>query len=63
MHNELKDNSRRSMIKVIFWAIGSAAAVYELVATVGYLSFGRNAKGNIILECMSITYHLLHILT
>lgn len=41
------------MIKVIFWAIGSAAAVYELVATVGYLSFGRNAKGNIILECMS----------
>ncbi|KAI7877128.1 hypothetical protein K492DRAFT_166391 [Lichtheimia hyalospora FSU 10163] len=50
VHNELKDNSRRSMIKVILWAIGSAAAVYELVATVGYLSFGRNAKGNIILE-------------
>lgn len=50
------------MIKVIIWAIGSAAAVYELVATVGYLSFGRNAKGNIILECMStIVYHLLHV--
>lgn len=50
------------MIKVIIWAIGSAAVVYELVATVGYLSFGRNAKGNIILECKVYSFTTIYVI-
>lgn len=36
---------------MIFTSIGSAAFIYELVAILGYLSFGKNVLGNIILEC------------
>ncbi|KAG1461218.1 hypothetical protein G6F46_004116 [Rhizopus delemar] len=50
VYNELKDNSERSVIRVILNSIGSAAFIYELVAVLGYLSFGKNVKGNIILE-------------
>ncbi|KAI8138899.1 transmembrane amino acid transporter protein-domain-containing protein [Fennellomyces sp. T-0311] len=50
VHNEVKDNSRRSMVKVIVTSIATAGMFYELIAIVGYLSFGKNARGNIILE-------------
>ncbi|KAG0844674.1 hypothetical protein G6F18_001656 [Rhizopus arrhizus] len=50
VYNELKDNSERSVTRVILNSIGSAAFIYELVAVLGYLSFGKNVKGNIILE-------------
>lgn len=50
VYNELGDNSERSILKVIFTSIGSAAFIYELVAILGYLSFGKNVLGNIILE-------------
>lgn len=36
---------------MIFTSIGSAAFIYEVVAILGYLSFGKNVLGNIILEC------------
>ncbi|RCH78733.1 hypothetical protein CU098_001126, partial [Rhizopus stolonifer] len=49
-YNELKDNSEKSVIKVIVSSIGSAGFIYELVAILGYLSFGKYVKGNIILE-------------
>jgi amino acid permease len=49
VHNELQDNSEKSIIKVIFSSIGSAAFIYELVAVLGYLSFGKDVLGNIIL--------------
>ncbi|KAF1805251.1 transmembrane amino acid transporter protein-domain-containing protein [Mucor lusitanicus] len=49
VHNELQDNSERSIIKVIFSSIGSAAFIYEVVAVLGYLSFGKDVLGNIIL--------------
>lgn len=52
VYNELKKNDRKSMVTVTGFAIGLSAAVYETIATLGYLTFGKNAKGNIILECM-----------
>ncbi|KAI9355270.1 transmembrane amino acid transporter protein-domain-containing protein [Pilaira anomala] len=50
VYNELEDNSEKSIIKVIFGSIGSATFIYELVAIIGYLSFGKDVLGNIILE-------------
>ncbi|KAI9491862.1 transmembrane amino acid transporter protein-domain-containing protein [Zychaea mexicana] len=50
VHNELKNNSRRSMVKVILSSIITAGVFYELIAILGYLSFGRHSRGNIILE-------------
>lgn len=47
----MSDNSERSIIRVIVNSIGSAAFIYELVAILGYLSFGKDVNGNIILEC------------
>lgn len=32
-------------------SIGSAGFIYEIVAILGYLSFGKDVLGNIILEC------------
>ncbi|EPE36927.1 hypothetical protein GLAREA_09090 [Glarea lozoyensis ATCC 20868] len=46
--NEIKDNSHRSTTSVVGSSIGSAAAVYILVAITGYLSFGDNVLGNIV---------------
>lgn len=56
MHNELQDNSEKSIIKVIFSSIGSAAFIYELVAVLGYLSFGKDVLGNIILMCKCLVF-------
>jgi amino acid permease len=47
----LRDNSEKSVIRVIGLSIGSATFIYELVAILGYISFGKDVKGNIILEC------------
>lgn len=46
--NEIKDNSKRSMLYVIEGSIGTAASIYVLVAVTGYMSFGDNIGGNII---------------
>lgn len=46
--NEIKDNSHRSTTSVISASIGSAVAVYILVAITGYLSFGNSVAGNIV---------------
>lgn len=32
-------------------SIGSAAFIYEGIGILGYLSFGKDVLGNIILEC------------
>ncbi|KAI9281066.1 transmembrane amino acid transporter protein-domain-containing protein [Sporodiniella umbellata] len=50
VYNELEDNSEKSIVKVITTSIGSAGFIYEVVAVLGYLSFGKYVKGNIILE-------------
>ncbi|RYP41973.1 hypothetical protein DL767_000604 [Monosporascus sp. MG133] len=46
--NELKDNSPPSIMGVITASIGSAAAVYVLVAVTGYMTFGNDVDGNIV---------------
>ncbi|KAI8327611.1 transmembrane amino acid transporter protein-domain-containing protein [Blakeslea trispora] len=50
VYNELRYNDEKSIVKVITTSIGSAAFIYELVAILGYLSFGKDVLGNIILE-------------
>ncbi|KAM7198505.1 Transmembrane amino acid transporter domain containing protein [Rhypophila sp. PSN 637] len=46
--NELKDNSAATVVTVIGSSIGTAAAVYILVAITGYLTFGSHVVGNIV---------------
>ncbi|KAM7187157.1 Transmembrane amino acid transporter domain containing protein [Naviculisporaceae sp. PSN 640] len=46
--NEIKDNSPKSLLTVIASSIGSAAAIYILVALTGYFTFGSNIQPNII---------------
>ncbi|KAI9832143.1 MAG: hypothetical protein M1819_004494 [Sarea resinae] len=46
--NEIHVNSHFRTTGVIFASIGSAAAIYVLVAITGYLSFGNNVGGNIV---------------
>lgn len=48
--NEIADNSHFRTTTVIFASIGSAAAVYLLVAFTGYLSFGNDIAGNIVAQ-------------
>ncbi|KAI7900251.1 transmembrane amino acid transporter protein-domain-containing protein [Cokeromyces recurvatus] len=50
VYNELKDNSKKGISKVIIMSIGSSAFIYEAIAIIGYLSFGKNVRGNIIME-------------
>ncbi|ORY95058.1 transmembrane amino acid transporter protein-domain-containing protein [Syncephalastrum racemosum] len=50
VYNELRDNSQQQVNKVIGYSIGSSAIIYEAIAILGYLSFGKNVLGNIILE-------------
>lgn len=47
--NEIKDSSPGSIVGVISSSIGSAASVYILVAITGYLTFGSDVLGNIIM--------------
>ncbi|KAM7219507.1 Transmembrane amino acid transporter domain containing protein [Rhypophila decipiens] len=46
--NELKDNSAATVVTVIGSSIGTAAAVYILVAITGYLTFGSHIVANIV---------------
>ncbi|KAG1048334.1 hypothetical protein G6F43_009270 [Rhizopus delemar] len=50
VYNELRDNSKKSISKVICLSIGSSAFIYEGIAILGYLSFGKNVLSNIIME-------------
>ncbi|KAI8353321.1 transmembrane amino acid transporter protein-domain-containing protein [Blakeslea trispora] len=50
VYNELRDNSQLSVNKVIVSSIGGSAVVYEAIAILGYLSFGKSVRGNIIME-------------
>ncbi|KAH0594412.1 hypothetical protein MHUMG1_07762 [Metarhizium humberi] len=47
--NEIKDNSPSSMVRVIVLSIGSAASIYLVVAITGYITFGNDIVGNIVL--------------
>lgn len=47
--NEIKDSSPGSIVGVISSSIGSAASIYVLVAVTGYLTFGSDVLGNIVM--------------
>ena len=49
--NEISNNSPFRTTSVVTSSIGSAAAIYVLVAITGYLSFGNNVAGNIVGMC------------
>ncbi|CAO3671866.1 unnamed protein product [Umbelopsis vinacea] len=50
VYNEQKDNSQKKINQVIGTSIGIAIVLYEGIAVMGYLSFGKAVMGNIILE-------------
>lgn len=49
VYNEQKDNSQKKINSVIGTSIGIAMFLYEGIAVMGYLSFGKAVTGNIIL--------------
>jgi amino acid permease len=51
IHNELFDNSQQRKNSIVLTAIGSAAAVYEIIGIIGYLNFGDDVRSNIIAMC------------
>jgi len=51
VYNEQRDNSQKKINTVIGTSIGIATVLYEGIAVMGYLSFGKAVMGNIILEC------------
>lgn len=46
--NEINNNSHFRTTSVVVSSIGTAAAIYILVAITGYLSYGDNVNGNIV---------------
>lgn len=56
--NEMRDKSQPKATGVVTTSIGTAAAIYVLVAVTGYLSFGDNVKGNIVGMCKFFLLHL-----
>lgn len=48
--NEIADNSHFATTSVIISSIGSAGAIYLLVAFTGYISFGNDVGGNIVAQ-------------
>jgi amino acid permease len=48
--NEISNNSQFRTTMVVFASIGTAAAIYILVAITGYLSFGNEVGGNIVAQ-------------
>ena len=48
--NEISNNSHFRTTMVVFASIGTAAAIYILVAITGYLSFGNEVGGNIVAQ-------------
>ncbi|ORZ08194.1 transmembrane amino acid transporter protein-domain-containing protein [Absidia repens] len=50
VYNELEDNSQSVINKTIGTSIGSSMMIYQVIAILGYLSFGKDVKGNVISE-------------
>ncbi|ORZ05612.1 transmembrane amino acid transporter protein-domain-containing protein [Absidia repens] len=50
VYNELQDNSQRVVNKTIGISIGPSMFIYEVIAILGYLSFGKDVSGNVISE-------------
>ncbi|KAJ1963657.1 hypothetical protein GGI12_001917 [Dipsacomyces acuminosporus] len=48
VYNELRDNSSKEVNSVITLSIGSACAVYQWVAILGYLTFGSKVAPNLL---------------
>lgn len=48
--NEISNNSHFRTSMVVFASIGTAAAIYILVAITGYISFGNDVGGNIVAQ-------------
>ena len=48
--NEVSNNSHFRTTMIVFASIGTAAAIYILVAITGYLSFGNEVGGNIVAQ-------------
>ena len=48
--NEISNNGHFRTTMVVFASIGTAAAIYILVAITGYLSFGNEVGGNIVAQ-------------
>ncbi|KAG2011780.1 vacuolar amino acid transporter 5, variant 4 [Coprinopsis cinerea AmutBmut pab1-1] len=48
LYNEVKDNSQKRMNIIIGGSIGAAVLTYEVVAVIGYLTFGSTVGANII---------------
>ncbi|KAF2862120.1 glycosyltransferase family 1 protein [Piedraia hortae CBS 480.64] len=53
--NEIADDSPRNTASVVVTSVGSAAAIYVLVAITGYLSFGSAVAGNIVSQYIPST--------
>ncbi|KAG4305299.1 hypothetical protein PORY_001469 [Pneumocystis oryctolagi] len=47
--NEIRDNSRKNILSVVVVSVGISFVIYLLVSLIGYLSFGVNVPGNIVL--------------
>ncbi|KTW30624.1 hypothetical protein T552_00340 [Pneumocystis carinii B80] len=47
--NEIRDNSKKNIVKVIFTSIGLSSSLFLLLAILGYLTFGIRSPENIIL--------------
>ncbi|TFK29722.1 vacuolar amino acid transporter 5 [Coprinopsis marcescibilis] len=48
LYNEVKNNSQKRMNIIIGGSIGTAVITYEVIAVVGYLTFGSKVGANII---------------
>lgn len=48
VYNELEDHTEKRTNTVITWSIGLAGVLYELVAILGYLTFGSSVSANVI---------------
>ncbi|KAJ3148188.1 hypothetical protein HDU86_007536 [Geranomyces michiganensis] len=48
VYNELVDNTHKRVKRVVFTSVGTAFTVYEIVAVLGYLTFGNSVASNII---------------
>lgn len=52
VHNELEDNSSAQVEKVIGRSLGLSLLVYQMIGTIGYLTFGKQVTSNIIAQCI-----------
>ncbi|KAI8080009.1 transmembrane amino acid transporter protein-domain-containing protein [Halteromyces radiatus] len=50
VYNELADHSQKAVNQTIGVSIGASTFIYELIAILGYLSFGKDVSGNVISE-------------